>query len=364
MNILFVMDKRVDRGSIQAAANYVRAGAQCGHTIALYGREEPNFPGLHFSTDIAAFDYVVFIIESSQKWMSGLIMPRILSAVPRERRAIVDSDGMYNQIVTVDGYDRNYTTERDRSQWMAHYSLLSDRILQTTLEPLEPAVQPLPFYGYDPASQIDAEASPPKQFDIMHVGHNWWRWREVSSYLLPAIEQVRAQVAEVCFVGSWWEAPPAGAKYLNLEKAFGVDPERFRQLRIRVKPAVPYTDVITTMSAGQVNIMTQRPLLRNLKILTSKYFEIFCADTIPLVMLRPDQAESVYGPAGQELALHNGISIADKLLDALHHPQKYQEIVREVRCYLSAHHSYRIRVQQLVAALTACTSQGQAGVTR
>ena len=44
MKILFVMDRRVDRGSIQAVANYVRAGDELGHAIALYGREDPRFP--------------------------------------------------------------------------------------------------------------------------------------------------------------------------------------------------------------------------------------------------------------------------------------------------------------------------------
>lgn len=360
MKILFVMDKQINRGSIQAAASYLRVGEQMGHTIALYGREEPDFPGVRFSTDVTAFDYVAFIIESSQDWMSGLRMPRILSAVPRERRVVIDSDGMYNQIVGVDGYDRNYATERERLRWMANYRLLTDTILQTTFEPLESGAKGLPFYGYDPALQIGPQASPPKRFDIMHIGHNWWRWQEVSRQLLPAIELVRAQVGDICFVGSWWYAPPAGARHLNLEEAFGVDPERFRQLRVQVKPAVPYTEVILTMSSGRVNIMTQRPLLRHLKLLTSKYFEVFAADTVPLVMLHPDHAESIYGPAGRELALHEGI--AEKLLDALTHPRRYREIVHEVRRHLIAHHSYDKRVHELVAALTTCAPQPQPGV--
>lgn len=349
MKILLVMDKRVDRGSIQAAANYVRAGDAMGHTIALYGRGEPDFPRLRFSSEVEAFDYVLFLVESSQRWMSGLRMPRLLANVPRERRVIIDTDGMYNEIVKVDGYDRNYAGESDRSRWMAHYGLLADKVLQTTFEPLDPGVASLPFYGYDPVAQIKPAAAPPKLFDILYVGHNWWRWREVDSVLLPAIEEMRARVGRIAFVGSWWDAPPAGAKYMNLEEAFGVDPDRFRRLGIEIEPAVPYTEVIPTMSAGRVNIMTQRPLLRHLKILTSKYFEIFSADTVPLVMLDADHAESVYGPAGRELALHDGI--AEKLLDALEQPRKYQEIVEEVRRHLAAHHSYQIRVQQLVAAL-------------
>ena len=105
------------------------------------------------------------------------------------------------------------------------------------------------------------------------------------------------------------------------------------------------------MSEGRVNIMTQRPLFRRLQLLTSKYFEIFCADTIPLVMLEPAHAESIYGPAGRELALHGNIS--DKLLDVVQHPLRYQEIVQEVRSHLVSCHSYQKRMQQLVEPLRA-----------
>ena len=350
MKILFVMDKRVNAGSIHAVANYVRAGDCFGHTIALYGRQDPGFPHLRLSTDLEAFDHVVFVIESGLRWMSGLRLPRILFSVPRRRRAILDTDGMYNPLIAVDGYDRNHASERERLACLTHYHELADRIFQPTFEPREPGVRALPFYGFDPGSICDPDAVPSKRFDLMHVGHNWWRWRELSTRLLPAIEKIRARVGDICFVGSWWNRPPLlDEDDHDLEVAFRINSDVFRRLGIQVRPAVSYTHVIPAMSEGQVNIMTQRPLLRHLKLLTSKYFEIFCADTIPLVMLDPDHAHSVYGPAGRELALHDGI--ACKLLEALNQPRKYREIVQEVRQYLIAHHSYRDRVRELVAAL-------------
>jgi hypothetical protein len=112
---------------------------------------------------------------------------------------------------------------------------------------------------------------------------------------------------------------------------------------------VPYTEVVNLMSTARINIMTQRPLFRELKILTSKYFEIFSADTMPLVMIDPDHAEMVYGPAGRELALSNCIS--EKLVDVLSCQKKYRDIVEEVRRHLLEHHTYSNRVQELVAAL-------------
>jgi len=179
---------------------------------------------------------------------------------------------MYNSIISVDGYDHNHANEFNRLYWVSHCNTLVDKILQPTPDPLEANVISLPFYGYDPTLQVSADGSPPKRFDIMHVGHNWWRWREMSTCLLPAIERIRAHLDGICFMGLWWGAVPEGAKEVNLDVAFGFDSEWFQRLGITVRPAVPYTEVITAMSEGRVNIMTQRPLFRRLKLLTSKYF--------------------------------------------------------------------------------------------
>jgi hypothetical protein len=161
------------------------------------------------------------------------------------------------------------------------------------------------------------------------------------------MEKIRADLDGVCFMGSWWDEPPVVDD--SLQPAFRSDRKWFERLRIQVKPAVPYTDVIRAMSSGRINLMLQRPLLRELKLLTSKYFEIFQADTVPLVMLDPDHAQAVYGLAGRELALHD--NVAEKLLDVLQRPDKYRQIVSAVRDHLMAHHSYPVRVQQLVTAL-------------
>jgi hypothetical protein len=349
VRILFVTDRRANAGSIQAIASYVRAGDRLGYIMALYGHPDPNYPGVRCSTELAGFDYVLFVCEYGIGWMSGLRMAKVFSEVPRERRAVLDADGMYNMIVSVDGYDRNHANEHDRFQWMRRCDAVADKILQPTLTPLDPFITAFPFYGFDPSLCIAPHQAPSKRFDLLHVGHNWWRWREVSTSLLPAIEQIRPHLDGIGFVGLWWDLVPAGAQEQDLEIAFGFDEDRFRRLGIQVRSAVPFTDVVSVMSQARANIMTQRPLFRRLKLLTAKYFELFCADTIPLVMLDPDYAESVYGPAGREIALQG--DIPGKLLDVLHHPKKYQEIVHEVRQHLLAHHSYGQRAERLVAAL-------------
>src|SRR5216683_1231265 len=183
MKILFVTDQRVNAGSIQALASYVRAGDALGHTIAV----------------------------------DGLQLVRVLSAVPRHRRAILDADGMYNPLVEVDGYDRNHASERERGQWIAYYEQLADTILQPTFMPLQPGVRSLLFYGYDPAAELGP--GQPKRFDLLHVGHNWWRWRDVNASLLPALERIRPYLDGVGFVGLWWDAAPPWARQLGLEDA-------------------------------------------------------------------------------------------------------------------------------------------------
>jgi hypothetical protein len=276
-----------------------------------------------------------------------LRLPRILSDVPRERRAILDADGMFNRRLWLDDYDRNHTDDAQREQWLEHYGILADRVFQPTWAPREPGARPLPFYGYNPSALTRPESAPEKVYDILCVGHNWWRWREVSTRLLPALEKIRPQVGGICFMGSWWDEPPVVDS--SLAPAFQSDRQWFARLNIGVQPAVPYTDVIGAMSASRINLMLQRPLLRELRLLTSKYFEIFQADTVPLVMLHPDHAEAIYGPAGRELALYEGVD--QKLLDVLHHPAKYEGIVSSVREHLMKHHSYPVRVRQLVEAL-------------
>lgn len=347
MKVLFVADRRVDAGSIHAMANYSRVGNKLGHTMAVYGGADPRFGELHFSTDIAAFDHLVFVFESRLGWISGLHLARMLPAVPRERRAIIDADGMYNRCTVLAGYDRNHASAQDHSHWRAYYRELASRIFQPTLAPQEPDVEPLLFYGYAPEAQ--QVGSTEKTTDILHVAHNWWRWREVSTALLPAFEAVRPKLGRIVFLGAWWDRPPAWANDLGLTAAFAVDQERLRKLGVEVRPPVPYHDVVATMSQARINIMTQRPLLRHLRFVTSKYFEIFTANTIPLVMLDPALSELIYGPMGRRLVLHR--QIGERLLDVLEHEDRYRGLADEVRDHLRVHHSYERRVMDLVEAL-------------
>lgn len=350
MNILFVMEPRGNAGCSHALANYMRVGEELGHTMALYGMPDPSMTGMRFTTDARAFERVIYVFESKLYRVPRLQEVAILAAFPREHRHVFDADARYRPMVVVDGYDRNYCNEGERTAWFEHYDALADSIIQPTMAPPEdPRVKALPFFGFNPDLVTPAASAPPKRYDILYVGHNWWRWREVAGELLPAFEQIRDRVGEIGFVGLWWDGVPAWAAELGLEPAYRVELETFRRLRIRTAPAVPYGDVIRTMGTGRINIFLQRPYLKHAKYLTLRYFEEFCADTIPLLMLEPELAEAVYGPAGRELTLPG--RVAEKVLDALQRPDHYRGVVEDVRCHLVRHHSYRRRIEELVTTL-------------
>jgi hypothetical protein len=350
MKILFVMEHRVNAGNTHAVATYSRVAEQFGHTIAFYGPPQAGMAGAKFSVDPREFDRVIYLIESKLYRVSRLLEVAMLASVPRARRRVLDADARYNPMIVVDGYDRNYLSEHEHAEYMRFYDALAEHIIKPTLAPaVDPRVTTLPFFGFDPALVVSAASAPPKQYDVLHVGHNWWRWKEVKEQLLPALEQVRDQMGEVGFAGLWWDEPPEWAEGEGLEPALRNEADAFRRLRIRVDPPVPYSQVIRKMSTGRVNIFTQRPVLAHLKHLTGRYFEEFCADTVPLLMLEPDFAEEVYGPAARELTMPG--RVAEKLLDALQRPVYYRGIVEEIRRHLVAHHSYSRRLAELIAAL-------------
>lgn len=350
MNILFVMKHRGNAGNTHAVANYIRVAPKFGHHVAMYGEPQVHLPEIKFSRDVRAFDRAAYLFESEIYRLSRLEEVMLLGAIPKRHRMIFDMDGMYNPVTKVDDYDFNHATESERLRWKEYYDTLSDVVMKPMLAKSDdPRVRPMTFYGYDAALEMKPEAAPAKQYDIMHLGHNWWRWRDIGGKLLPAIAPVRDRIGEIGFIGLWWDAPPAEGRDAGPEAAFESDPALLERLRIRTEPSVMYTDVIRTMSTAKINIFTQRPVLHHLKHITLKYFEIFYADTIPLLMLDEAIALEVYGPAARELMLRE--NIGEKILDALARPAHYHDVVADIRKHLAAHNSYDRRMAELVSAL-------------
>jgi hypothetical protein len=293
---------------------------------------------------------VIYLFETDLYRIHPLHQAIMLGRFPRSHRLIVDTDGLYNDLIQLDGYDFNHLTRADQQAWIDHMDALADRVVQTLADkPRHPKVEALSFFGYESSREIRAAESPPKQWDVLHVGHNWWRWREVDSELLPGFASIRDRIGRIGFIGLWWDAPPPEGPGAGPSQAFYSDPYAFRRLGIEIGPAVTCTDVIKTMSTARINILTQLPLLRHLRHLTLKYFEVFCADTIPLLMLDDDHAEAVYGPAARKLTLPG--RVADKIADVLANEHRYRAIVQDVRAHLRSHHSYDKRALELFSLL-------------
>ncbi len=352
MNILFVMKHRGNAGNTHAVANYIRVAPRYGHTVAMYGDPQPHLPEIKFSRDVRSFDRAAYLFESEIYRLSRLEEVSMLGAIGKRHRMIFDMDGMYNPVTRVDDYDFNHATEHERLRWKEYYETLADVVMKPMLaRSNDPRVRPMVFYGYDPALEIKPEAAPAKKFDIMHLGHNWWRWRDIGGKLLPAIEPIRDRIQEIGFIGLWWDGPPAEGTDAGPEAAFQSDPALLKRLRVTTGQSVMYTDVVRTMSTAKINIFTQRPVLHHMKHITLKYFEIFYADTIPLLMLDDDIAREVYGPAARELMLRE--NIGEKILDALARPDHYRDVVLAVRKHLAANNSYDRRMAELVSAIPA-----------
>ena len=349
MNILFVMKHRGNAGNTHAVANYIRVAPRYGHHVAMYGDPQPHLPEITFSKEVKSFDRTAYLFESEIYRLSRLEEVSMLGAIPKRHRMIFDMDGMYNPVTQVDDYDFNHASEQEQRRWQEYYDALADVVMKPMLAKSEnPRVRPMIFYGYDAALETSL-GSAPKRYDIMHLGHNWWRWRDIGGKLLPAIEPVRDRIGEIGFIGLWWDGPPAEGKDAGPEAAFESDPAMIKRLRIKTEDSVMYTDVVRKMSTAKINIFTQRPVLHHMKHITLKYFEVFYADTIPLLMLDEAIALEVYGPAARELMLRE--NIGEKILDALARPDHYREVVSAVRKHLAANNSYDKRVAELVSAL-------------
>lgn len=350
MNILFVMKHRGNAGNTHAVANYIRVAQRYGHNVAMYGDPQAYMPEIKFSKDVKSFDRAAYLFESEIYRLSRLEEVAMLAAIPRKHRMIFDMDGMYNPVTKVDDYDFNHASESEQARWKEYYDTLSDVVMKPMLAKSDdPRVRPMLFYGYDAALEMKPESAPPKKYDIMHLGHNWWRWRDIGGKFLPAITPIRDQIGEIGFIGLWWDGVPAEIGDAGPAAAFETDTALLARLRITIEQWVMYTEVVRTMSSAKINIFTQRPVLHHLKHITLKYFEVFYADTIPLLMLDEAIALEVYGPAARELMLRE--NIGEKIIDALERPDHYRDVVSVVRKYLAANNSYDKRMAELVSAI-------------
>jgi len=344
MRLMFVYWAFEDQGSGLVIQGYCEAAKALGHEVAVYGRADPKIP-LNYSLDVEAADALVFIFEWTTQLMAGdpLDLVRLVSKVPRRRRVILDGDGNYNDLVTIDG-DYNHRDPDDRARWIGICDSLSDKICQPTLHPRRRNVRPFLFYSYNQRWERPP-ADPAKEFSMIYVGHSKFRWRPIHR-VLRAIEPVRSELGRLGLLGYGWAALPPWAAPMGLEDAYYSSPAYLNGLGVEIFDPVPFETVIDWMSRATFNPVVTRPTFAEMRLVTPRFFETPAADTFPVFALDPEHVAEIYGADAAELTLRE--DSGEMFIDMQRRPRRYEKLVRGIRRHLATHHSQIVRLQELI----------------
>jgi hypothetical protein len=362
VKILLVTDLDPRVRSVATVHRYVAAGKALGHEVAVFGEPHAKLPSLPFTTDVSGFDFALFVIQVPQDFPDMPHLARLLDGIPRERRAVVDLWGRFNETIRVD-HDFNHLEKLDGHlgwEWIEAFQAVSDKILQPTLAPIRADVRSFLFHGYDGGSvtrryESAQEAAAAwrgagkgrKRYGLIYAGNNWQRWDQVRRFL-EQYGSVRDEIGKACLIGWDWGRRPDWAVQKGIT---GVDvaPAFLAELGVKTRGSVCFDEVTGLLGQARFAPVFHRPLFRHLSFVTNRTFETFFADTLPVLMLPRDFVEAVYGPAA--LTLVPGEDVAAHLKDALGFPEKYWDAVLQTRAHLACHHSFERRFQELRAVL-------------
>jgi hypothetical protein len=350
MKLMFVYWAMEDQGSGLVIQGYTEAARALGHEVSVYGRwipgkVNPVIP-LNYSLDIESADAVVFVFEWTTQLKPGdqLDLARIVSTVPRNRRVILDGDGKYNAVIRV-ADDYNHTDVTASKGWIEACDSVSDKICQPTLHPLRPNVIPFLFYAYNPSWERPLETGR-EEFDMIYVGHSKFRWCPMMR-VLKGVEPIRQQLGRIGLVGYGWDSPPHWANSMQLEQAYFADTDKLKELDVETLSPVRFQYVIDWMSKARFNPVLLRSLFGHLRIVTPRLFETVAANTIPLFVLDPLHVQEIYGEQGLELVLPDETP-QEKILDIVHHPGRYRDVVMGIRRHMAEKHSHAARLRRLI----------------
>jgi len=350
MKLLIV--SKLDRSAraIDTLTKYVKVGKSLGHEVALFAEQSQDFPDVPTSLAVKDYDFVVFIVYDARDFPDLPYLARLLDGVPKDRRAIIDCTGRFNDTIRVE-HDFNHLEKLDGHQgweWIEGFEAVSDKILQPTYKPLRSDVRSFLFHGFDSASvHRPFDGGEKKAYGMVYVGNNWQRWSQMET-VLKAIEPIRESVGPILLTGWDWAKTPEWATQLGLHGA-DVNEELNKRLEVQTKDAIPYTEVVALVSQARFSPVIHRPLFNQLGLVTNRTFATFYADTIPLLMQPAELVQSIYGP--DAAALTPGSDITGWFKDALRRPEHYRDAVAKTRNYLAEHHSYQRRFQELLTIL-------------
>jgi Glycosyl transferases group 1 len=362
MRVMFVYWRIENAGSAQDILQYARVAKSLGHEVVMYAPPEPGVP-FECSLDLQSVDAVIFVFEwnlylfpggdkkKAGVYRDGLMgighlnVAKLFSRVPRQRRVILDCDGMYNDSIQVGG-DFNHPGPDASRRRIELCDSLSDKIFQPTYRPLRPNVRPFLFYAYNPEWEKPLEFED-KEYGVIYVGNNWFRWKALHR-VLRAIEPIRDKVGRAALVGQDWAAMPWWVPSPLREQAYFTDAEYLRRLDIELREPITVDRVIPTMSTAIFNPVLIRPTFNYMRLVNPRMFETPAASTIPLFAIDPEHVKAIYGERATDLVLRDSDAASEQILDVLRRPAEYAEIVRDIRRHLTEKHSYAVRLEELV----------------
>jgi hypothetical protein len=357
MNLLLITRLHPSVRCVATVHRYVAAGRGLGHQVAVYGDPVADLPDIPFTLDTSGVDVALFVVQTPADLSPMPHMARLIDAVPRERRAVVDLWGRYNDTVRID-HDFNHLEKVDHHlgwEWEQAFEALAGRILQPTLKPLRTTVRPFLFHGFDEGQIVRPYAtgreaaaawmSPVPKYGAMYIGSNWQRWHQVRAFI-EQFEPIRARatLGAVCLMGWDWEKRPEWAVKDDIA-GIDTDPEFLRRLSVDCFGGVRFDEIPHHLGKARFAPVMHRPLFRELGFVTNRTFETFYADSLPVLLLPRDFVAAVYGEAALKLVPGNDLSA--HIEDTLRDPETYWDAVIETRHTLAKKHSFATRLREL-----------------
>lgn len=328
-------------GSSNTLLGYVRAGMTLGHDVRI---SEFGFIDEIIKATIPVADRnwkpdLLAILYESFPFLSSEDLEEIRKNISRTKTIIIDPDGKYMEPYFRSG-DTNHPTPDSFNNWKSLYDSLSDSILQPFLGlQTNKKVKPFLFFGID--NNIPISNVKQKDFDLIYVGNNWYRWPEMCS-LIKIIAPIRSRLKRLALFGQYWSSKVME----DYETVTYSNPTFLMKNKVSVYDSIPYGQVEETMSRGLLNPILIRPIFSEIGFITPRMFETFAADTVPVISKNVMTALKLYGREASQLILSD--DPANDILRILDNYKTYQKLAGNIRSVLQKNHSYEVRLNQLI----------------
>ncbi len=333
MKLLVAGDFRWDSGSSHVIREYVRHAPDLGIEVAVssgFGSRDDRVSGLLPYRDDLAWATHLLVVYEGRPFLSEQELAAIDRTFPRDRRAVIDTDGHWGPVVSI--AEDNNTGPVGHEAWRKAIAAVSDLVLQPTLrEPAAGAVR-FPYFGM-PEMELSTSATPPlARFDLQYIGNNWYRFDALIA-LLAAARDVAGVAGRLRVCGRGWD----GSVLEGYESGTWADIAAFERLGVEVRGPVPFGQVISSMAQATITPVLMRPVLSALNLLTPRMFETAVAETIPLYTAADPCVGDLYGDDG---ALCLGAEPRAKFAEIFDNPVRFAAVAREVRKDLATRYAY------------------------